>query len=331
MQTQRQTHTSRTAPLGTAPIPRSVRPPRRTVLLRSAVSLALLALFTTVGCYRVPIGESFWLHPRPGPAADSAAAARGLPEGYALTRIVIPVKDTVQLVGLAATRPGAKSTILFFGGDDFVVADAGAATLRALTTAAPVNVVLVDYAGTGLSGGQPSLASLKADALMVYDWVAARPSLAPHGVVVHGHSIGSFVAASVATARPVRGLVLQSAATTPEDWFHNFFRPSRLKWWARPAYPFIRFTLDPALAAEDNLARVREFRGPLLVLSGSADTKAAPAMSRALVAASASPDSLKRLVMLPGSGHDDVLANPGFAPAYGAFVRLVSGSRATEP
>lgn len=203
------------------------------------------------------------------------------------------------------------------------VADAGAATLRALTAAAPVNVVLVDYPGTGLSGGQPSLASLKTDALAAYDWVVARPSLTPAGVIVHGHSIGSFVAASVAAARPVRGLVLQGSATTPDDWFHNFFRPSRRKWWARPAYPFIRFTLDPALAEEDNLARVRQFRGRLLVLSGSADTKADPSMSRAPVVASASPDSLERLVMLPGSGHDDVLKNAGFAPAYGAFVRLV--------
>lgn len=179
-----------------------------------------------------------------------------------------------------------------------------------------MNVVLVGYPGSGASGGQLSLATLKADALATYDWAAARADVSPGGVVVHGHSIGSFAAASVAAARPVRGLVLQGSATTPGDWLHTFFRPSRLKWWARPAYPFIRFTVDPALEGEDNVARVRKYRGPLLVLSGSADTEAAPAMSRALAAVSASPDSLKRLVVLPGSGHENVFDNPAFAPAY---------------
>ena len=293
------------------------------------LAVAGLALFATVSlssCYRVRITEQFWLQPRPGPAADSARVADGLPGDYALTPVAIPVGPGIQLVGVAATTPGARATILYFGGDDFVVADQAPTTLHALTASAPVNVVLVDYPGTGASGGHPTLATLKAYALTTYDWVTARPDLAPHGVVVHGHSLGSFVAAAVAAARPVRGLVLQNAATTPADWLHAFFRPSRLKWWARPAYPFLRFTLAPELAGEDNVARVRQFRGPLLLLSGSADTKAAPAMSRALMTAAASPDSLKWLMVLPGSGHDDVLTNPGFAPAYAAFVRVVAGA-----
>ena len=137
----------------------------------------------------------------------------------------------------------------------------------------------------------------------------------------------------VAATRPVRGLVLQNSATTPADWLRGFFRPSRLKWWARPAYPFFRFTLDSVVAAEDNVARVRGYRGPLLILAGDLDITTAPAMSQALMAASATPDSLKWLVVLPGAGHDDVLAAPGFAPAYAAFVRVVGGggSRSSPP
>jgi uncharacterized protein len=232
----------------------------------------------------------------------------------------------VSLAGLVATQAGAATTVLFFGGDDFLVAQQGPATLRALTGAAPVNVVLLDYPGSGASGGTPTLATLKAYALAAYDVVAARPDLAPTGVVVHGHSLGSFVAASVADARPVRGLVLQSSATTPSDWMRGFFRPSMFKWWARPAYPFIRVTLAPVIAEEDNVARVRRYRGPLLVLVGAEDTKTAPAMSRALAEASATPDSIKRVAVLPGSGHDDVLANQNFAAVYGDFVRLAAGA-----
>jgi pimeloyl-ACP methyl ester carboxylesterase len=135
----------------------------------------------------------------------------------------------------------------------------------------------------------------------------------------------------VGDARPVRGLVLQNSATNPTDWVRTFFRPSRLKWWARPAYPFVRVSVDPALARQDNLARVRRYRGPLLVLSGTADDKAAPEMSRALAAASATPDSLKRLIVLPGAGHEDVMAHPGFASAYRAFVTVAVGAQGAAP
>lgn len=301
-------------------------PHRRPRVAPSVAAWVAPALLATAGCYWARIGEGFWLRSRPGPAADSTATAAWLPRGYALRPVAVPVPGGPPLAGVAATRTDARATVLYLGGDDFLTARQGPAVLRALTAAAPVNVVLVDYPGYGASGGAPSLASLRAGALAAYDWVAARPDLAPAGVVVHGHSVGSFVAAAVADARPVRGLVLQNSATTPSDWLRGFFRPSRLKWWARPAYPFIRFSLDSALAAEDNVARVRRYRGPLLVLSGSADREAAPAMSRTLAAAAASPDSLKQLVVLPGAGHEDVLAQPGFAPAYAAFVARVGGA-----
>ena len=59
----------------------------------------------------------------------------------------------------------------------------------------------------------------------------------------------------------------------------------------RVAHPFIRISVAPTLAREDNAERVRKYRGPLLVLGGSLDDKAAPAMSRALAEVSATPDA----------------------------------------
>ena len=215
-----------------------------------------------------------------------------------------------------------------FGGDDFVIATQGPATLRALTVA-PVNVVLVDYPGSGTSSGRPTLLGIHQAAEAAYEWLVAQPELASPGVVVHGHSIGSFVAAALADVRPVRGLVLQNSATNPVDWMHAFFRPSRLKWWARPAYPFVRISIDSALAHEDNAGRLRRYRGPLLILSGTADDKAPPEMSRDLAAQSATPDSLKRLVVLPTAGHENVFSHPGFAPAYRTFITLVATAQGT--
>ncbi|MDQ2668927.1 MAG: lysophospholipase [Gemmatimonadota bacterium] len=293
-------------------------------------SLLGVALAAGVGCYHLRIDESFWLRPRPGPAADSAVMLAALPDGYALRRIAVPIDDSAQLVGIVAIRRAARATVVYFGGDDFVVARQGAATLRALTNA-PVNVVLLDYPGSGGSSGHPTLAVLERAATTAYDWVASQPELARPGIVVYGHSLGSFLAAAVADARPVRGLVLQGAATNPTEWMHEFFRPSRLKWWARPAYPFVHVSVAPELARQDNVARVRSYRGPLLILSGTADDKAAPAMSRELAAASATPDSLRNLVVLPGAGHDDLQSHPGFAPAFRAFIAKEAAVNVTAP
>lgn len=291
--------------------------------------LWLATLFACTACYRIRIDESYWLRARPGAASDSAEAAAALPGGYRVSPFQVPVTAGLRLTGLAAVRPDAVATVLYFGGDDFLVAKNGPATLRALAGAAPVNIVLLDYPGSGTSEGPVTLVAVKTAALVAYDTIAARRDLAPAGVVVHGHSMGSFVAASVADARAVRGVVLQSAATTPDDWRKQFFRPSLLKWWARPAWPFLRFSIDPTLAGEDNVARVQRLRAPLLVLVGAEDRVTSPAMSRTL-AASAAADALAQLVELPGAGHDDVLANPGFGAAYRAFVGRLAGAAAAR-
>ena len=125
------------------------------------------------GCYQWRIDESYWLHARPGPAVDSAHASLGLPSEYVLRRLAIPV------------------------GNGSVLARGGPAVLKALTLA-PVNVVLLDYPGSGVSTGLLTLPAVERAAGVAFDWVAASAELAPAGVVVHGHSMGSFVASAVA-------------------------------------------------------------------------------------------------------------------------------------
>ncbi len=290
---------------------------------RLAIGLVTTFLGTT-GCYQVVIDPSTMFSARPGPAADSAAMAAVLPPGYTLARLSIPVASGVDLTGVAATRPDAISGVLFLGGEKFRVATNGTATLRALTGAAPVNVVLLDYPGTGTSTGAPTLASVTAHARAAYDWLVARPKLAPPGgLIVHRDSFGGFVATSVAEARAVRGLVLQGAPTTLLEWKKEASRPGRLAWWARPAHPFMDIRIDDSLTREDNRFRLGNYRGPVLILIGEDDPVTPPAMARSLAAASASPRELRQLVVLPGSDHQTVLSNPRFGAVYQAFLDSV--------
>jgi uncharacterized protein len=77
-----------------------------------------------------------------------------------------------------------------------------------------------------------------------------------------------------------------------------------------------------------NEARVRASTAPLLVLVGSRDDITPPPMSRRLWTASPAPESLKRLVELPGANHENVLQHADFAAAYGAFMATVVRGRA---
>ena len=289
---------------------------------RLAIGLATTLLSTT-GCVRIFVDETSWLQAQPGPAADSAAMAAALPPGYTLSRLSIPVAKGIELTGVAATRPDAVSGVLFLGGATSRVRTDGAATLRALTAAAPVNVMLLDYPGSGTSGGAPTLVSVTAHAIAAYDWIAARPSLAPGGLIVHGHSFGGFVATSVADARTVRGLVLHGAATSARELAKESVRTWLHAWWTRPARPFIRIAVDRSLAREDNRVRLGRYRGPVLVLVGADDAVTPPSMSRSIAAASASPRALMRLVVLPGSDHQTLLNNPRFGDVYRTFLDSV--------
>jgi len=289
------------------------------------VRLALLACAAGIlsGCYTVRVNDGFWLRPRAAPAPSADLFDARLGREYRVHSVAVPLAADTVLTGIAAVRPDARATVLFFGSDDFVLARRGPETAALLTGAAPVNVVMGEYPGYGERPGPQSLERLKQEALVLYDAVAGDTAAYTGCVIVHGHSLGSFLAAFVAAHRPVCGLVLQSSATNPGDWMQAFFRPSRFKWWARPAYPFLRVSIDPALAAEDNEARVRASTAPLLVLVGSRDDITPPAMSRRLWAASPTPEALKRLVELPGGTHENVLQHAGFAAAYGEFMAAV--------
>ena len=73
--------------------------------------------------------------------------------------------------------------------------------------------LMVNYRGYGLSEGRPSERTLIEDAQRVYDWAAARPDVDSKRIVLLGRSLGSYVAVSLASQRPVRAVIL----ATPFD------------------------------------------------------------------------------------------------------------------
>lgn len=172
-----------------------------------------------------------------------------------------------------------------------------------------VNLVLVDYRGYGESSGAAAgIERMEKDALVVYDVVRTLPVLRETNVVVHGHSLGSFFAGYIAEERRLDGLVLESSATTGDEWIRY---ADRRPWFVRP---FIRLEVEDRLRKAGNLARMSGLDEPLMILVGSEDPVTPPPLARKLFQSAGLPAELKRLHILRGASHNDVPEHPSFLP-----------------
>ncbi len=71
-----------------------------------------------------------------------------------------------------------------------------------LATLRGVHSLVLNYRGYGSSQGRPSEAAVLADALTVYDWVSSQPGVDAQRLGIIGRSLGSGIAAYVASERP---------------------------------------------------------------------------------------------------------------------------------
>lgn len=273
-------------------------------------------LLVVMGCKIVTIEERQFLDPRPASLPDSVRVAGPWPASLRLSERMVPMGDSIRLYSVRLDASEEDLAILYFGGSNFQIGQdyARFAPLGELG----VDVVVVDYPGYGGSEGTASLAALQDAALVAYDEALRATGLPAERLVVHGHSLGSMIAGHVASLRPIGGLVLEGPATNVDEWARTF-----TPWYARP---FVRYRIEADLRRADNLARVGEYTGPLLVLAGGADRDTDPSMARRLFAGSASPPDLKRLVVLDGTGHMIVQRDPRAIEAYRAFLDVVRAS-----
>ena len=171
----------------------------------------LAAALLFLGACAVTVGESSLIHPVKAGALDPAAltgnAARYTAEQHWIAR-----PDGARLHAVLLRQPGAKATILYFGGNGFAIGKHGAWTASVFAPLG-VDLMIVDHRGYGLSSGTPSISTGEADGLAAFDYLASLP---PRPIVVHGHSLGSFVAGHVAANRDAAAAVLESSATTTE-------------------------------------------------------------------------------------------------------------------
>ncbi len=231
--------------------------------------------------------RSFWT-PTPGGAEDH----------------VVPVTEDITLSCRFFPVGQANPTVLFFYGNGETVPDYD--SIAPLYQRLGVNFFVADYRGYGASGGSPTFTAMLADAHKVLD--AVREMLAAGRFTgqtyVMGRSMGRHPAFELGANRAddLAGMIIESG------------RPN-LGQFARGLEPQHAQDLET-----DYGNKVRSINLPVLVIHGEWD-ELAP-VEHAVEMYHAFPSPNKRLLTIPGAGHNDLLyrgINEYFA-AIGEFV-----------
>jgi uncharacterized protein len=117
-----------------------------------------------------------------------------------------------------------------------------------------ISVLQLEFPGYDGADGEPSFDAINEAANLAFDWLAHRSEIDPSRILVMGYSIGGGGAAELTRHHPVRALILLSTYTKVEDIAHRFWLPGFLV-----RYPY------------DNVARVRDYDGPVFIEHGRRD------------------------------------------------------------
>jgi pimeloyl-ACP methyl ester carboxylesterase len=200
-------------------------------------------------------------------------------------------------------------TILFFNSESVLISQ-GDAFYRSLAALGPT-VIVYDYRGLGYSTGKPDVALFRQDGLELYDRVV-RSIRADHPVIVYGFSMGTAIAAYVASQRPVAALVLAAPMASAAD---------ELPIYARllgKGYENVTPCAE-ATSLLDEPSLVAQSQAPLLVIHSSTDFLVPVSQGNKVFAASTAPS--KQFVLLSSTTHG---ATPGSPAALKAVKQLLT-------
>jgi len=224
---------------------------------------------------------------------------------------LVTEEDNVTLKGLLLDSPTSQDVIFYIQGNGMRVSDGGIYALKALAKLGK-DIVVFDRRGLGASNGKATISNLGNDSIEQYRFI--KDTLKAKSIIVHGYSLGSFIAGHLAKNEIVDGLVLQGSATNVDDWIDK-----KTPWYTKP---FLTIVVDDAFNAVDNEVVVSNFyRGPLLVIGAENDEQVPVELSNALYNASKSEN--KKLVIVEGADHGSMLDKPKEIALYKAFLNSI--------
>lgn len=152
-------------------------------------------------------------------------------------------------------------------------------------------VLLSEYRGYGGLPGSPDYLASQRDARATYRLAREQLAVDERHIVLHGHSLGSAVAAELAADHAPAVLIVESPFTSARDMARRMMLPLAAAW---PLAGRVHF---------DTRARVAELAIPIWVAHGARDGVIPVQMGRSVHASARVPGDL---LVVPGAGHNDL-------------------------
>ncbi|MEE8173926.1 MAG: alpha/beta hydrolase [Dehalococcoidia bacterium] len=225
----------------------------------------------------------------------------------------VPVAEGISVSCRLYPAGESSPNILFFHGNGEIVTDYD--WLAPEYNRLGISLFVAGYRGYGLSGGRPTFSTMVADAHAIFNYLghALRPRHSGP-LLVMGRSLGSYSALELASHYPeqLAGLIVESGIANP----------GRLLSLLGGDIPASRLEdLERA-----NLERLRSISLPVLIIHGERD-ELIP-YSQAVDFHRNVGSGAKRLVAIPGAGHNDLLFL-GREQYFSAIEGFVLGSQLT--
>ena len=164
-------------------------------------------------------------------------------------------------------------------------------------------IVAINYRGYGTSEGAPGETELVADALVIYDTIAARPDVNAGRIVAFGRSLGTGVAVKLVAARPLDGAILVSPFDSLVELGRTHYPWLPVSWLLRHRF--------------DGEADAQRAQVPLLAIVADRDSIIPRERSQALYDAWAGP---KSWLVIPATDHNTLSAPDAFWDGVGGFL-----------
>lgn len=249
--------------------------------------------------------ERLLFYPQPVGAETLRVLRERVPE---VQELALTAGDGARLHGwlrhVGDERPAP--LLIYFGGN----AEEVSSQIIDAERYAPFSVAAFNYRGYGSSEGSPGQDALFADALDVYDSLAAREDIDATRIVALGRSLGSGVAVHLAAERELAGVVLISPYDSVLAVAQRLYPLVPVSWLLR--HPF------------DSLAQAPRLTLPALVLATPHDRTIPVSHSERLHAAWGGP---ARWVTVDGAGHADIDSGNGYWQAVTAFLEPLAAGR----
>jgi len=167
-----------------------------------------------------------------------------------------------------------------------------------------LSVLAYDYGGYGNSTGKTSEARCYADARAAWQWLTEEAGVAPANIVIAGRSLGSAIAARLATEVNAAAVILESTFTSLPD----------MAWRQYPFYP-MRWLVRHRF---DTLALMSEIKEPVLIVHSPDDDIVPYDMGQTLFDAANPPKSFLEIV--GDHNHGFMAAGAGYTEGLRAFL-----------